>query len=354
ELKIPEFERSLGSNEQWSNVGIVATMERDTVLAWVAIAAAVFLLLLITTLRTDLGRRGRVHEQPRDDTEDMASRALVDPKGRRYITDRDTEDFVHKTWTQLPWRLGLSIAAGAIFAGVIGFSHLVLEPFDTSLPFWLALALPIGIVTWILVSWGVWTRLHLLRYGHAVEGQWFDSGTSNQSLCYTLGDGRTYRMKKGQWTRADHLPVVLFDPSRPRLASQYTGNGQFPVAPRKDAGRLSGTSVTRDILRLLLGVILVAATGWLGYTAFVSAFPEPISSWQMSRIEAAGSDDVMLGPCLEFCSENGDAACVSQCHRRQMGYVLGKAGIELEGDPKLLPSQFRHQQLEQVNRVVAT
>src|SRR5690606_1957071 len=99
---------------------------------------------------------------------------------------------------------------------------------------------------------------------------------------------------------------------------------------------------------------LVAATGWLGYTAFVSAFPEPISSWQMSRIEAAGSDDVMLGPCLEFCSENGDAACVSQCHRRQMGYVLGKAGIELEGDPKLLPSQFRHQQLEQVNRVVAT
>lgn len=383
-VTLAPVERAQGSLEQWTSVPVTEAAQRPVDRALIFLAASIVLLILVVVWRTDVGRRGRLDVLQRQmlsevlestelskvlpsssdfrvlESETMhlgPTTALVDRRGRRYVTDQDAEGFVHRTWTHLPWRLGLSLMVGAAVAIPMGFVYLVKEPLAVSLPYWLALWLPVSATTFILSSWALWNRRHLLRYGFAVEGQWYDSGTSRASLCYTMPGGATYRMRRGQWKRADLVPVVLADPSRPRFAAQYTGNGQFPVAQLAgQRARLRGTSVTRDAMRLLLVLLLSGGTVAGAIHTFGEAFPEPVSSWTMASIEAEAekADEPMLGPCLELCETLSDGAtCFRQCQSRQMRRVFESAGIELAGDPELMPGEMRLRQLERIEEVTS-
>ena len=336
--------RPAGDDAAWADLKLADVASRSTLLSALVLGLTLLVVILVTAWRTDFGRRGQLGEL-------QAARyggSVVDKKGRRFLTDRDCDGYVHRTITQLPWRLGLSLVGGTLLASAISYNELLLEPVGQAALFWSSLFLPVASLIWLVLSWGVWNRRHLLRFGVAIEGQWFDSGKPQQSLCYTLNDGRTYRLKRGQWSSPDLVPVVLFDPKRPGFASQYTGNGNFNVEARRDAGELEGTAITRDFVQHSLLVVVFIGLALGAFFSFQGAFPEPITAWQLKSLEAQHGEDGMLLPCLELCASvatDNAQLCEEQCHNRQLHNILSAAGVELAADPALMPAEFRAQQL---------
>jgi len=349
-LSAPTWPEWSGSNADTADIPLVPVVTRPMLWTWVGVAVTLLLLVGVTLWRRDAGRRGVVHAQTsmqdEDETLEMKWRALVDSKGRRMLTDHNTDDFLNSTLTQVPWRLGMSMIAGGVVSIPLAFTTLLPEPLEVALPFWMSLGLPAASAVWFVMSWRMWNRLHLLRFGHCTEGQWFDSGTRKQSVCYSLPDGRTYQMKRGQWTRPDLVPIILYDANHPKLAVQYTGNGQFPVGIRREVKSLTGTANTTRMFSFLVVTVALLGVGFMGFSAFQKAFPEPISEGALRRLEGSGQKRVqLLQPCLALCKGRGES-CEGICHRRQLRLILKDAGVELERDPNIDPTYFRLRQLD--------
>lgn len=306
-----------------------------------------------------LVRKARDDEDPASNPMTNLMWKLRDKHGRRLVTEFDESEYLHRVWTPLPWRLAISIGAALAVAIPVGFAHLVTQDLSISLFFWAALALPVGVITWILISWGLWNRLHLLRFGHAVEGKWRESGTIQQSLSYTLPNGVTYRLRRGQWRRADLVPVVLYDPKRPRFAAQYTAHRSLNIVPSGDPTTDIRGATTTDMpwFPIVIAVLALPIVG--GFFAFQQAFPQPLPEWTLQRVESNAEDDEipMLAPCLGLCqsfsSESKRTECQQQCHHRQLRYVFKDAGKTLPGDPLVMPGQLRDEEVERLESLVS-
>jgi len=350
----PVMVRPSGDDRAWSELPLVGISGQPTPLAVAMTLLALVLAVVITVWRTGRGRKGLVGRQEKRN-EEVSLVLAVDHKGRRYVTERDAEGFVHRGLTQLPWRLGLSVLLGAGVAFGLGFSKLIVEPLGPALVWWAALIVPSAVMSWLVLSWGAWNRLYLLRFGDATEGEWYDTGTARQSLCYTLPDGRTFRMGRRQWTTADLVPVVLYDPRRPRFCAQYTGNGVLAIQTRTTHGKLSGNAVTHDLGLMLLSLLAVGAAAGVIASSFFQAFPDDLTSWHLGRMEAQAQAQHLpfAEVCLETCAREGGATCADQCHHRQLHLIFKAAGIAFERDPALLPSDVVRAQRSQVEAVVA-
>ena len=131
---------------------------------------------------------------------------------------------------------------------------------------------------------------------------------------------------------------------------QYTGQGQFPIAPHVESQNIVGRARWFDVLRLSLvlsmGVLLISQS----VQNFNVSFPEPISRWHLQQLEdGAGPDTSMLPGCLDSCTGSLDEhACTRFCHEVEWGRTLTTAGMKLAGVPTQVAGEYRSQQADTV------
>lgn len=273
---------------------------------------------------------------------------LVDPKGRRYVTDDDWTTFIRPAaWHNWLIRLVLACGAGAGVGLTLMMVHIGTEDSKTTAVMTLSLAVPVAAALWVILSWGIWNRLHLLRFGRAVQGQWLDEKT----LQYSLLDGRTFRLGRSLWENQDLLPVVLSDPRRPRFAVRFNGHRSLgepqssaPVGDMKRAWSLNA-------MRLFPVVAAFGGLFYLGFRTFQAVFPEPLPAARLEFIaaEAAQNNTPMLPPCVQVCQEFKDparrATCETQCTYRQTRIALSPLAPldqEVSTDPgEFVETQFK-------------
>jgi hypothetical protein len=293
------------------------------------------------TLYRKLTRQARPGETPTREPSGLIEVShLLDPQGRRYITDDDWSGFVRPSrWQSWPVRMLLALSGGAAAALPLMMVHLGVEAPLTIAVVSLSLGLPVTVLLWVGLSWGIWNRIHLLRFGRAVRGTWNGSDT----LHFSLLDGRTFRLNRKLWERQDLLPVVLSDPRRPRFAVHFTGHRSVGTPQSSSPVGKVRRAWSGDTSRLLPLVVLFAGLFVLAYQTFWTVFPEPLPAAQLDAIVEEAAGKPMLMPCLATCQALPDptkhAACATQCRQRQARLTfapLVSLTADVTTDPGLL------------------
>ena len=299
------------------------------------------------TFYRKLVRSAHDGEMPIDEPSGIVSAMMLDELGRRYITRQDRDVFIRRfRWTRWPFRLVYTLLVASGVALTIGYTYLKTEPLMIKGVLTLSLVLPVAALSWVFFSWGTWNRLRLLRFGNAVQGVWRD----NNTLLYTLLDGRTYRLRRKPWNQVDLMPLVLCDPRRPSLAVQFTGHRNLGDVPVSSPGPKDRPARSFDLLRLLVVIALFAGLQVGAVFLFEKLFPEPLPAETLDRLESDADGGAMLSPCLNLCATVRDKeACRVQCQRRQLKLALERGGITLERDPDMTPGLLRAQQADRID-----
>ncbi|MFA5624219.1 MAG: hypothetical protein WC966_04055 [Bradymonadales bacterium] len=331
---------------------------KPNLLAYFMAVAALLASIIIPMWRNGTGKKGKVRlvENGAQTNNNML---LLDKQGRRFVTERDKSRFLHRSiFSKLLMRLSLSIIAGLVVGLFVSFRYFYDDSLGIFLTWLFITGVPVAAFAWIILSWDYWNRNYLLRFGRATEGVWFDAATPEQAICYAPEEGKSFRLKRGQWKKVDFVPIILFDPERPHFALQYIGDGSFPLIPKLALAEKCKTASTREAYKQIVVFIFLGICIAFTQFAYHKAYPNPLSVWDMNSLEARAleSDSDFVVPCLERCFSS-DEACKLQCHQRQLRVILKSAGIELESEPALSPKsllQIQRDASQTVDDIIAT
>ena len=310
---------------------------------------------------------------------------IFDKKNRRMITDRDIHYFIEENfYSKLYFRVLSATILSLGIAVAVALPYFRDDTVATFVSWVLVLATPIFALIWILASWTYWNRRYLLRYGCIVEGKWLNCAKPNQSISYIPEAGKSFELTRNQWHRADYVPIVIFDPSRPNFAIQYTGESEHALL----ALNLESTvkeppknACSFDVFRLAAVLAVLVGGAVATQLLFHAAYPASLSEWrlqELSQAYAIVSDDkndsaqvpcseeqnadqpqsncnatqidkderrpIVKTPgttftmaCLELCRD-GDDMCQRQCHTRQLFNILKDAGYDFDGTISITPN----------------
>ncbi len=324
-------------------IGSAAPSHAPNWISWLLCALAFIAMFAVMLWRTGFGKKSLLKTET-DQNSSTSSPDIFDEKNRRYITDRDNRYFLETSrFSTAPFRLGLSILLGLTVGIAVAIRYFLDDTFLTFLSWITVLAMPVTAIVWIISSWHYWNRFYLLRFGCLTEGKWLNCAQTNPSVVYEPVPGTTYELGRSQWTRVDFVPMVLFDPARPRFAIQYTGGCSHTVVQNGPMEEKPSSACTYDIFRLAMVAGLLVATIVSTQFLFQYAYPDSLSAWKLDSLTADSMKEdapqTFAMACLDACDE-GDTTCFTQCHQRQFRLVLEDAGIPMPYDPITTASEY--------------
>lgn len=374
---------------------------RPNWLAWGLELLSILAMLGVMAWRNGWGKPSKLSPESSNGTSALII-DIFDKKNRRMITDRDIHYFIEENfYSKLYFRVLSATILSLGIAVAVALPYFRDDTVATFVSWVLVLATPIFALIWILASWTYWNRRYLLRYGCIVEGKWLNCAKPNQSISYIPEAGKSFELTRNQWHRADYVPIVIFDPSRPNFAIQYTGESEHALL----ALNLESTvkeppknACSFDVFRLAAVLAVLVGGAVATQLLFHAAYPASLSEWrlqELSQAYAIVSDDkndsaqvpcseeqnadqpqsncnatqidkderrpIVKTPgttftmaCLELCRD-GDDMCQRQCHTRQLFNILKDAGYDFDGTISITPAEFldqRRQAIAQARNVI--
>lgn len=322
--------------------------------SWFLCFLAFLAMFAVMLWRHGFGKKSLLKAEIPEDDLGLTPTDIFDNHNRRYISDRDNRFFLAPHFYSTPlFRVLLSVLLGPAIGLAIVAHVFYDDTFITFISWIIVLGMPISAITWIATSWTYWNRYYLLRFGGLTEGKWINCAQTNPSIVYEPIQGKTYELSRNQWSRVDFVPLVLFDPTRPQFAIQYTGVVSHSISKYGDLTASPMPACAFDFNKLCLVLGILAVTLVSTQLLFQHAYPNPLSAWKLDSIAQEvppeSEDMTFTLACLNACDDD-DVACSSQCHQRQLKLVLEQADMPLDSDPVMTTAEFLNNYRNEIAR----